>query len=161
MIKNILYIIAIFWATGAFADGYTARQGVVVDVQAVYEKTYEYSVQEKCFETKVPVYQTRKGSPGDALAGAIIGGAIGNQFGGGLGKDALTVLGAIIGADTASKPREEITDYVIEWQCKMVNVPREISIIDHYQITYRSKGKLYRINTDKMFNVGQHITIRE
>jgi uncharacterized protein YcfJ len=161
MIRNILSIAAIFCASSAMADGYTTRQGVVVDVDAVYSNSYEYKVQEQCFETQVPVYQRRQGSGGDVLAGAIIGGVIGNQFGGGSGKDALTVLGAIIGADAASKPRDEVAGYVSEWRCEMVQVPQETRIFNHYQVTYRMNGKLYRINTNRMFEVGQRITIHE
>ena len=48
-------------------------------------------------------YSQGNASTGDVLAGAIIGGVIGNQFGKGKGNDAATVLGAIIGADTQIK----------------------------------------------------------
>lgn len=161
MNKNILSVAIIFCASSAMADGYNARQGVVVDVEPVYSNSYTYVLQEQCSEQKVPIYQTRRSSTGDVFSGAIIGGAIGNQFGGGSGKDAWTVLGAIVGADIAGKTRQEIVGYTSEWQCNMVEVPQETRVFHHYQITYRLDGKHYRINTDNLFEVGQLITINE
>ena len=161
MIKNILPIAVVFCAPSALADGYSSHQGVVVDVEAVYSNSYTYVVQEQCFEQQVPVYQNRQGSTGDVLAGAIIGGAIGNQFGGGSGKDAMTVLGAILGADSAGRPRQAVAGYVSEWKCETVEIPQETQLFHHYQVTYKMNGNYYRINTDRIFEVGQKITINE
>ena len=58
--------------------------------------------EQQCSIVDVPTYSQGSASTGDVLAGAIIGGVIGNQFGKGKGND-VTVLGAIIGADTAIK----------------------------------------------------------
>ena len=159
MIKTMLATTVVFIATSAYADGYNSRQGVVVDVEAVYSSSYDYIVQEQCFEQKVPVYQNRRGSTGDVLAGAIIGGAIGNQFGGGQGKDALTILGAIVGADVAGRPHQEVTGYVNEWHCETIEVPQETRMFHHYQITYQAEGIYYRVNTDRIFEVGQRIIV--
>lgn len=159
--KQLLTIAMIFAASSASADGYSQKQGVVVDVEAVYGTDYKYVTQEQCSEKRVPIYGTTGGSTGDALAGAIIGGAIGNQFGSGSGKDAMTVLGAIIGADAASKPRRGVVDYTYEWRCELVEIPQEIRTFHHYQITYKMNGKYYRVNTDRIFEVGQRIVINE
>jgi uncharacterized protein YcfJ len=57
-----------------------------------------------CQEVDVPIYSnTGKAQTGEVLGGAIIGGILGNQVGGGKGKDAATILGAILGADFANK----------------------------------------------------------
>ena len=57
-----------------------------------------------CSEVDVPIYSnTGKAQTGEVLGGAIIGGILGNQVGGGKGKDAATILGAILGADFANK----------------------------------------------------------
>ena len=60
-------------------------------------------------------------STGDTIFGAIIGGAIGNQFGGGKGKDAATILGAILGADFANKKggQQKIVGYKQVEQCEV------------------------------------------
>lgn len=159
--KHLLPIALIFAATSAFADGYSEKRGVVVDVEAVYGTAYTPVVQERCFEQQVPVYGNRQGSTGDVLAGAIIGGAIGNQFGGGSGQDAMTVLGAIVGADVAGRPRQQVVGQTYEWRCEMVEVQEETRVFHHYQVTYRMNGKHYRVNTDRLFEVGQRITINE
>jgi uncharacterized protein YcfJ len=44
-----------------------------------------------------PEQQQQVGCAGATVAGAVIGGAIGNQFGGGSGKDILTAGGAVAG----------------------------------------------------------------
>ena len=65
-----------------------------------------------CRVNQVPIYGSVKNgqaSTGDTIVGAIIGGAVGNQFGGGKGNDAATVLGAIIGADVANKKPRHFT----------------------------------------------------
>lgn len=160
--KNYLLPIAlIFTATSASADGYAQKRGVVVAVEPVYSTAYTPTVQEQCFEQQVPIYQNRRASTGDVFTGAVIGGAIGNQFGGGSGKDAMTILGAIVGADVAGRQRQEIVGYTSEWTCKMVEVQQETRTFHHYQITYRLNGKHYRVNTDRAFEVGQLITINE
>ncbi len=44
-----------------------------------------------------PYQQTQVGCVGAAVTGALIGGALGNQLGGGSGKDILTAGGAVAG----------------------------------------------------------------
>ena len=57
-----------------------------------------------CNEVDVPIYGNNgKAQTGEVLGGAIIGGILGNQVGGGKGNDAATILGAILGADFANK----------------------------------------------------------
>lgn len=158
MNKYITSIAIIFCATSAIADGYSSQRGIVVDVDPVYSNIYV--VQEQCSEQLVPVYQTSRGSNGDVFAGAIIGGAIGNQFGGGSGKDVMTVLGAIIGANNADRSRQEVVGYTSEWKCSMVEVPQR-GVFQYYKVTYRVNGKHYMINTDRAFEIGQRITINQ
>lgn len=68
-----------------------------------------------CEDIKVPVYGMieRPASDGEVFSGLVIGGLIGNQFGSGSGNDAMTFLGAILGADSASERKRQkvITGY--------------------------------------------------
>lgn len=50
----------------------------------------------------------------ETFGGALIGGAIGNQFGGGRGRDVATVLGAIIGASAANSRHPEYREVSIK-----------------------------------------------
>src|SRR5262245_36103927 len=53
------------------------------------------------------------------VGGAVVGGVIGNQFGGGSGKTALTVVGALGGAFTGHKVEEKHRDKIYEVAVKM------------------------------------------
>lgn len=46
----------------------------------------------------------------DSILGAIIGGVIGNQFGGGHGKDALTAAGALLGGSIGNDSCQEANE---------------------------------------------------
>lgn len=53
------------------------------------------------------------------VGGAVVGGVVGNQFGGGSGKTALTVVGALGGAFAGHKVEEKHRDKVYEVVVKM------------------------------------------
>lgn len=102
-----------------------------------------------CTDIEVPIYGQGPASTGDALAGAIIGGAIGNQFGNGSGKDAMTVLGAIIGADAANKRggQQRIIGYTTETRCEnqTVYINTDQRVYSHSTITFIDNGKTYTV----------------
>lgn len=102
----------------------------------------------QCRNVEVPVYRQTSGSTGDAVAGAIIGGIIGNQFGSGDGKDAMTILGAIAGADAASRNRTEIIGYRTERQCSDVTTYRNERVrqYNHSTATFTVDGKQYSLD---------------
>lgn len=74
-----------------------------------------------CEYVQIPVYGMidRPASDSEVFVGLLIGGAIGNQFGGGNGRDAMTVLGALGGASKAGQRKRErvITGYTTERKC--------------------------------------------
>lgn len=79
---------------------------------------------EVCGMVDVPIYGyvDRPASDTESLAGAVAGGVIGNQFGKGDGKTAMTVLGAIVGGNVASQQRvteEAIVGYNQEYLCRI------------------------------------------
>lgn len=103
----------------------------------------------ECVNVDVPVYGQKPASTGDAVAGAIIGGLLGNQFGEGKGKDAMTVLGAIAGADAASRnTRNEIVGYRTERQCSEVTRYKDESVrrYSHSTATFIVNGKQYTVD---------------
>ncbi|MGB0635115.1 MAG: glycine zipper 2TM domain-containing protein [Paracoccaceae bacterium] len=76
-----------------------------------------------CGDVKVPIYGVldRPTSSGEVVAGAAVGGVVGNQFGKGKGKKAMTVLGAIIGGNSQANSRVQekvIVDYKTEYRCR-------------------------------------------
>ena len=99
--------------------------------------------------------QALKGN-GDALFGAIIGGVVGNQFGGGKGKDAATALGAIIGSNIGAgtnQPSRPTTTTV----CNDVPQYREVQTITGYRVKYRFGGAVYTAKFNK--DPGEYVTL--
>ena len=77
---------------------------------------------------------------GGAILGGLIGGVLGNQFGKGDGKTAMTILGAILGADTANrnagqKRVEQVT------VCDTVYVNQSGNVVNEYDIIYEVNGQ--------------------
>jgi outer membrane lipoprotein SlyB len=74
-----------------------------------------------CEKVQIPVYGMieRPASSGEVFSGLIIGGLIGDQFGSGSGNDAMTFLGAVMGAEEAGQRKREkvIIDYKTVTQC--------------------------------------------
>mgnify|MGYP003385987997 CR=1 FL=1 len=83
------------------------------------------------------------------FGGALFGGVIGNQFGGGNGKDITTILGAIIGGSIAGnshkKPKKKI-NYLVELMIKIDNGDQFMVIQDYdSKMVFRSKDKIRMI----------------
>lgn len=149
--KLIAATAVILLATQAHADG---RVNAKVEDVYINEKVSTPVHVNECYDVDVPVYgtSTRRGSDGDVLAGAIIGGVIGNQFGSGDGKDAMTVLGAIVGANrAANQTKEEIVGYQIERRCveKVVYQDERVRKYSHSTITFTVDGKRHTLEFRK------------
>ncbi len=98
------------------------------------------------------------------IIGSVIGGAVGHQFGGGRGKDALTVLGAIAGARIASGPRRSRADAQEHYpiyhdarepvsgrieQCTQSERSRSVDRVTGYRVRYRYNGETFtKITTE-------------
>jgi len=145
-----------------FADGLSDNYAVITAVHPIYQNNNVTRYETRCYDVQVPVYQTqRNASDADVLAGAIVGGAIGNQFGNGNGKDAMTVLGAIVGANRASnRTVDQIVGYRIEQQCD--NVARSVNepVISSYHIEYVFNGYTYRQETTQEYTLGQRVLVQ-
>jgi uncharacterized protein YcfJ len=147
-------------AGAAQAENYRVSARVT-GVEPFYRTVEAREPVQRCRNVEVPVYGTRRGgSSGDVLAGALIGGAIGNQFGSGSGKDAMTVLGAILGADAAGRqPRQVITGYATERVCETVHQTRAAREVAGYVVSYRWNGLEGQTETTRRYRVGERIDI--
>ncbi|MDB2657104.1 hypothetical protein N9Y60_03510 [Crocinitomicaceae bacterium] len=143
--KSILISAALVVAAPAMAE---TTRATIEDVFATVVESTPYTRQ-VCQNVEVPIYGTvtRQGggaSGGDILGGMILGGLLGK---GATGKDngaaAGAVLGGIIAADKANKPRTEtiITGYKTERQCQNVTEYKDINkkVYDYSIITFKSK----------------------
>ena len=88
-------------------------------------------------------------STGDTIFGAIIGGAIGNQFGGGKGKDAATILGAIVGADVANKNTSKPGGTQRQCQVETRYEETQREVYSHSTVTFVSDGRQYTVKFQK------------
>lgn len=101
-------------------------------------------------------------SRGGALVGAIIGGAVGHQFGGGRGKDAATAVGTILGAAIGSEKARQ--RYGVETvsrpvrRCETTFQSHREERIDGYRVTYRYNGQKYM--TEMPYDPGRRIRVR-
>ena len=101
--KFIIAFIVGFVVVGAASSAFASEVTIISIKDKYYTKeNYVDTPQTSCNEVDVPIYQQNKsdGNLGDFLAGAIIGGAIGNQIGDSKGNGA---LGAIIGGAIANE----------------------------------------------------------
>lgn len=151
--------------TSANANSATV-DALVTNVKPLETTVIDTSYRSVCRTVQVPVYETRRrnnnASTGDVALGAVIGGAIGNQFGGGSGKDAMTVLGAIVGADMArnnSSTYQVQNGYRNEQECYQEPVNNMRTITDGYAVRYEWNGLRGEIHTNRQYNVGDTIPV--
>lgn len=131
----------------------------VVDVDPIVDYDRRPVSREVCYEEPVR-YRSggyyRRDSATPTIAGAIIGGAIGNQFGSGSGRDAATVAGALLGGSIGRDQgryydrydRYPATYRGVERRCRIETAytgSRERVV--GYDVTYRYNGRLYHTRT--------------
>lgn len=160
--KKLVTIAAVLsmFGSAAFAD--QRIQGTVVDMQESYRDVVKQVPVQSCQVVDVPIYKevvTGGGaSTGDVLAGAIIGGVIGNQFGNGKGKDAMTVLGAIVGADSVNKKGQRetvIVGYKQQQQCSTVYEQQQVSVRGDNIVTIKTDdGNRFEFYTKGWYKKG-------
>ena len=136
----------------------------VVRAEPIYRDVRVRESRQVCEEVPVVERTTYRGGPdpGAVLVGAVIGGVIGHQFGGGSGKDAATAAGAFIGANHAAQNtyqgRRVVEREVYETRCETVRPVRYEERIEGYDVTYRYQGRLY--HTRSHYPPGKRIRVR-
>ncbi len=145
-----------------FSD--TAR---VIRVVPLYQQVQISTPRRECWQEKVRYPVTRSYGPSRAsstLVGAIIGGVIGNQFGGGDGKRLATAAGTMLGAsigNDAARARERYTTYdrvSYETRCSTEVDYHTESQIEAYRVTYRYRGQLF--TTRLAYDPGKTLRLR-
>ena len=145
------------------ADGAWAYARVV-RAEPVYKTVRVRAPREVCTEEPVTERVVQRGSadPGAVLFGAMVGGVIGHQFGGGSGKDVATAAGALIGANHAAQHTYRdghVTERTVyETRCERVHHARYEPVREGYDVTDRAHGRLYHTFTDS--RPGSRIRVR-
>jgi uncharacterized protein YcfJ len=81
---------------------------------------------------------------GGSLAGAIIGGVVGNQFGGGDGKTAMTIIGSVIGSNIGNNTSKQHHSRVVT-VCDDVPQYTTKQVLMHYMVSYMFNGRMYTV----------------
>lgn len=139
----------------------------VIDVKPLIRTVRVEIPVRECYEQPVNERRERPGAKrgdlGRTIAGGIIGGVIGRQFGDGSGRDAMTVLGTVIGAASASDNndrRRGSSRYEDEpaRYCETTYEYEERDRVEGYRVTYRFNGENYTTRT--AYDPGDEIRVR-
>jgi uncharacterized protein YcfJ len=143
--KKLIALFTIALSTTTMASNpYSTDTAVVFD-------HYKNVIQQTPYRVEVcqdRVQHSGDGSATNELVGALFGGAIGNSFGKGDGKDAMTLFGALMGAslahddELAKGPTRTVTVCDIETRYEE-SVSKAYS---HSTISFTAKGKQYKID---------------
>ncbi len=164
MVKTItaVGVIGLLGANVALADhdydrgrgyGYGHRgpdfaYGRVIDVEPIIHYATVNEPRQECRDEYV---RQQTGVAGPTAAGAVIGAAIGRQFGGGHGRDLATAAGAVAGGVIANQraQRNHGDDYreVPVERCWVVNDRVRERVVDGYNVTYVYQGRQYLTRT--------------
>jgi uncharacterized protein YcfJ len=154
----------------AFADrddwrdhdhGYEYAQ--VVRSEPIYREVRIREPREECRQEPVTerTHYAGGGDPGAMLFGAIVGGVIGHQFGGGHGRDVATAAGAVIGANQAASATYQngrtVERTTYEEQCRDTSRVRYEQEVVGYDVTYRYHGRMY--HTRRAHDPGSRIRV--
>ena len=126
---------------------------VTTPVKECWEDTEYYSVDER-----------PRGIGVKTIFGAVIGGVVGHQIGGGRGNDIATVAGTLIGASVAKDAAIRNAGYSTReysrpvTRCKTNYQSHEEERIDGYRVIYSYHGQKYATNTPD--DPGKRLKIR-
>ena len=145
MKKLIAIFVASIISTASLAQNpYPVDNAIVFDHYKSVVKQIPYEV-----EVCKRVHQgTGDGSATNEIIGAIFGGAIGNQFGEGDGKDAMTLAGMFLGASLAHDDELTQGPGIVTTKCYIETRYEEsvLKVYSHSTIVFNMKnGNKYRV----------------
>ncbi len=167
--KRIMTVLTIGFSALAFSGAAVSGHGHgfigkarVIEAQPLYE-TVEVAIPvNECWTETVTRSNRRPGAYIAPIAGGIVGGVVGHQFGGGRGKTALTVAGTLLGASVGhnigqshyrSRPTVERIRH-----CETVDQYEEQQQLLGYRVKYRYEGQTYYTQTTE--HPGKFIPVR-
>lgn len=144
---------------GTNAQDVRYNEGVIEEAQVlsadpIYRTVRINDPVEQCWDEKVYVsnhndYQSHT----PKILGAIIGAAVGNNFGSGRGRHVATAAGAVLGGSIGRDVQSNKTrgHQSVEYQerCEVVNNYRTEQQIEGYDVTYRYNGQVLSTYTER------------
>ena len=142
ILKSIV-VISFFIASQLAFAGSFVDSATVNSVEKVYKQYMVEEPYQDCY-IKETLQQSGDGSATNEIMGAILGGAIGSQFGEGDGKDAMTLAGIFLGASIANDAEKaNSTGQVVVSQEVCENKVRQKieKRLSHYKINVEYEGR--------------------
>jgi uncharacterized protein YcfJ len=140
ILKSIVVISFFITSQLAFAGSFV-DSATVTSVEKVYKQYRVDEPYQDCYIKET--LQNGDGSATNEIMGAILGGAIGNQFGEGDGKDIMTLAGIFLGASIANDAEKaNSTGQVVVSQEVCENKVRQkiVKRLSHYKINVDYNG---------------------
>ena len=141
ILKSIV-VISFFMASQLAFAGSFVDSATVTSVEKVYKQYRVDEPYQDCYIKET--LQTGDGSATNEIMGAILGGAIGNQFGEGDGKEVMTLAGIFLGASIANDAEKaNSTGQVVVSQEVCENKVRQKieKRLSHYKINVEYEGR--------------------
>jgi len=142
IVKSLVLISLLLGTQMVIAGSYT-DYATVTSIEKVYKQYMTEEPYQECY-IKETLQNTGDGSATNEIMGAILGGAIGNQFGEGDGKEAMTLAGIFLGASLANDAEKAnstgqvvVSQEVCETKVKTSFVKR----LSHYLVHIDYEGR--------------------
>ncbi|MGE4576845.1 MAG: hypothetical protein AAEF61_07710 [Candidatus Pseudothioglobus sp.] len=142
ILKSIVVISFFITSQLAFAGSFV-DSATVTSVEKVYKQYRVDEPYQDCYIKETLQTGDGSGSATNEIMGAILGGAIGNQFGEGDGKDIMTLAGIFLGASIANDAEKaNSTGQVVVSQEVCENKVRQkiVKRLSHYKINVDYNG---------------------
>lgn len=120
----------------------------VLQVKPIYDTVSVNRPETRCWNEQVRHHRpSASDSYTPTIAGAILGGVIGNQFGGGHGKDAMTAAGLLLGGSLGNDYRKNTgrphSYTTTEKRCETIDNYHETNELVGYNVKYKYRGQQY------------------
>ena len=137
----------------------TAR---VISAVPIYRTVRIAEPREECYEKQVHYRDDDYKSATPMIAGGVVGGIVGNQFGHGNGKTFMTIAGTVLGGSIGRDIGHRNQSYShygpqTETHCEMVHGFREEEQLEGYRVTYRYQGK--KFTTSMPYDPGKRLKL--
>ena len=141
---SAIFVASIISTAALAQNPYPVQNAIVLDHYKGVVKQMPYEV-EVCKRVR---QGTGDGSATNEIIGAIFGGVVGNQFGEGDGKDAMTLAGIILGASLAHDDELAQGPGVFTTRCYIETRYQESvhKVYSHSTLTTKIRGKKYKFD---------------
>ena len=151
IIKQSLILLALLVGTQIVIAGSFTDYATVTSVEKVYKQYMTEEPYQECY-IKETLQNQGDGSATNEIMGAILGGAIGNQFGEGDGKEVMTLAGIVLGASMANDAEKaNSTGQVVVSQevCETKVKTSFVKKLSHYLVHINYEGHDLSFKTKK------------